>query len=64
MAVSKAQLISQQKDNEKNLDVITFKVRKGKKAEYKLAAEARDLGFMEMIRLAIEEYIANHEPIR
>jgi len=64
VAVSKAQMIAQQKYNEKNLDMITFKVKKGKKAEYKQAAEARGLGFMEMIRLAIEEYIQNHEPIK
>ena len=64
MTVSKAQLIAQQKYNSKNLDSITFRVKKGKKEEYKEAADARGIGFMEMIRLAIEEYIANHEPIR
>ena len=64
MTVSKAQLIAQQKYNSKNLDSVTFRVKKGKKEEYKEAAEVRGLGFMEMIRLAIEEYIANHEPIK
>lgn len=64
MTVSKAQLIAQQKYNSKNLDSITFRVKKGKKEEYKEAADTRGLGFMEMIRLAIEEYIANHKPIR
>lgn len=63
MAISKSQLIAQQKYNEKNLDSITFKVKKGKKDEYKAAALARGLGFMEMMRLAIEEYIQNHAPI-
>lgn len=64
MTVSKAQLIAQQKYNSKNLDSITFRVKKGKKEEYKEAADARGIGFMAMIRLAIDEYIANHEPIR
>ena len=64
MTVSKAQLIAQQKYNSKNLDSITFRVKKGKKEEYKAAADARGIGFMEMIRLAIEEYITNHEPIK
>ena len=62
MTVSKAQLLAQQKYNEKNLDSITFRVKKGKKEEYKKAAEERGLGFMEMIRQAIEEFIHNHKP--
>lgn len=62
MAISKAQLIAQQKYNEKNLDSITFKVKKGKRELYKSAAEARGLGFMEMIRRAVDEYIQNHAP--
>lgn len=64
MTVSKAQLIAQQKYNEKNLDSITFKVKKGKKNEYKEAASAMGLGFMEMMRLAIEEYIQNHKALK
>lgn len=62
MSISKAQLIAQQKYNEKNLDSITFKVKKGKRELYKAEAEARGLGFMEMIRRAIDEYIQNHSP--
>lgn len=60
MPVSKAQKLAQKKYNEQNIDMITFKVKKGRKAEYKQAAEERGIGFMELIRLAIEEYIENH----
>ena len=62
MAISRAQLIAQNKYAKNHLDSITFKVRKGKRDEYKTAAFERGVGFMEMIRQAIEEYIANHPP--
>ena len=63
MAVSKAQKLAQQKYNQKTYDQIIIRVKKGLRDEYKLAADMRGLGLMEMIRLAIAEYIQNHAPI-
>ena len=63
MAVSKAQKLAQQKYNQKTYDQIIIRVKKGLRDEYKLAADMRGLGLMEMIRLAIAEYIQNHDPI-
>lgn len=60
MPVSKAQRLAQQKYNAKAYDQILFRVYKGKRDEYKQAAEERGIGFMELIRLAIEEFIENH----
>ena len=43
-----------------NYDRLAILVRKGKRDEYKAAAAGYGLGYAEMIRLAIEEYISNH----
>lgn len=43
-----------------NYDQILIRVKKGKRDEYRTAAENLGLGQMEMIRAAIEEYIQNH----
>lgn len=60
MTVSKAQKMAQQKYNQKSYDQILIRVKKGKREEYRLAAEARSLGLMELFRISVEEYIANH----
>ena len=62
MSVSKAQKMAQQKYNQKAYDQVLIRVKKGKREEYRLAAEARGVGLMEMFRLGVEEYIQNHEP--
>lgn len=43
-----------------NYDQILIRVKKGKKEEYKQAAEGLGLGQMELFRTAVEEFIANH----
>lgn len=43
-----------------NYDNILVRIKKGKREEYTQAAAELGLGQAEMIRLAIEEYIANH----
>lgn len=60
MATSPAQKLATKKYRAGNIDVVSFDVKKGKRDEYKAAAAAMGLGQMEMIRRAIEEYIANH----
>ena len=42
-----------------NYDSILFRVKKGKKAEYQQAASELGLGKMELMRVAVEEYIAH-----
>ena len=60
MAISKAQIAASHRYRDKNFDRIEFTVLKGKKDEYKKAAEARGIGLMELARRGIEEYIENH----
>lgn len=60
MAVSKAQKRAQEKYNAKTYEQILFRVKKGKKEEYKQAAEMRGIGFHEMLRRGADEYIINH----
>lgn len=43
-----------------NYDQILVRVKKGKKEEYKQAADDFGLGQMELFRIAVEEYIQNH----
>lgn len=43
-----------------NYDNILVRVKKGKKEEYQQIADDFGFGQAEMIRLAIEEFIANH----
>ena len=43
-----------------NYDLISFLVRKGKRDAYKMAASELGLGFSELVRKAVEEYVQNH----
>lgn len=43
-----------------NYDQILVRVRKGKREEYRQAADEMKLGQMELFRIAVEEYIQNH----
>lgn len=45
---------------ETNYDQILVRVKKGKREEYRQSAKDLGLGQMEMIRLAVEEFIQNH----
>lgn len=60
MPKTAGQKLSQQKYNDKTYDRLAILVKKGKRDEYKQAAEERGLKYAEMIRLAIEEFIENH----
>lgn len=60
MSRTEGEKISRQKYESKAYDQILLKVRKGKRAEYKAAADEFGLGQMEMIRLAVEEFIERH----
>ena len=43
-----------------NYDQILVRVKKGKREEYRTAAEGLGLGQMELFRAAVEEFIKNH----
>ena len=60
MARSESQKIAEQRYRDKNCDQFLIRVKKGKKEEYKQAAEVRGIGLMELARRGIEEYIENH----
>ena len=60
MSRTEGQKISRQKYESKAYDQILIKVRKGKREEYKDAAEKLGLGQMELFRTAVEEYIKKH----
>jgi len=60
MSRTDGEKISRQKYESKAYDQILIKVKKGKREEYRQSAELIGLGQMEMIRRAIEEFIANH----
>ena len=60
MARTQAQNLAQDKYNAKTYDQILVSVKKGKREEYKQAAEIRKIGYIEMIRQATDEYIQNH----
>lgn len=62
MATSKAQKLATANYRNKTYDNILFRVKKGKRDEYKQAAAIRNIGFHEMIRNSIDEYIQNHPP--
>ena len=61
MARTESQKLSQQKYNAKNYDRLAILIAKGKRDEYKAEAEKRGMGFAEMVRASIEEYITNHK---
>ena len=61
MARTEGEKISRQKYESKAYDQILLKVKKGKRDEYKQAAAEMELGQMEMIRLAIEEFLNRHK---
>ena len=56
-----ARLEANRRYREKAYDSITLSVKKGKKDEWKQAAEIRQIGFQEMIRQGVDEYIQNHQ---
>ena len=60
MAKTQAQKLAQDKYNAKAYDQILVRVKKGKRDEWKQAAELLGIGYVEMIRQATDEYIANH----
>ena len=60
---SMAQMRATIKYRNNNYDRIELNVKKGKKEEYKKAAEAQGIGLMELARRGIEEYIANHSAV-
>ena len=60
---SMAQMRASIKYRDNNYDRIELNVKKGKKAEYKQAAEGFGIGLMELARRGIEEYIANHSAV-
>ena len=57
---TESRIAANRRYRDKTLDRIEFTVKKGKKAEYKQAAEERGIGLMELARRGIEEYIENH----
>ena len=57
---TESRIAANRRYREKHLDRIEFTVSKGKKEEYKRAAEVRGIGLMELARRGIEEYIENH----
>ena len=59
MSKTTPQKLAQAKYDQKSYDQILIKVRKGKRDEYKNAAETLGLGQMELFRTAVEEYIQN-----
>ena len=63
MARTESQKLARTKYTGKTYEQINFPVKKGKREEYKQAAAVRSVGFYEMIRLSIEEYIQNHPVI-
>lgn len=63
MAVSKARIDANNRYRDKTFDRMELIVKKGKKEEYKQAAEGFGIGLMELARRGIEEYIANHSAV-
>lgn len=61
MGRTKAQRLAQQNYNNRAYDQILIRVKKGKREEYRKEGELRGLGLMELFRVAVEEYIANHK---
>ena len=57
---TESQRIAQAKYNADNYDRVAILIKKGKREEWKQAAAARSLGYAEMIRQSVEEYIQNH----
>lgn len=60
MAVSQSQKLALQKYKDNNYDRLAILIKKGKREEYKQAAERLGLGYAEMIRLAIDAFIAEN----
>ena len=57
---SQARLAANARYREKAYDVISFSVKKGKKEDYKQAAEQRGMSLAGILQSGVEEYIANH----
>lgn len=60
MSISAAKRAAQKKRRETKIELVAFEVKKGMSEQYTQWAAAMGVGKMEMIRRAIEEYIANH----
>ncbi len=60
MAVSNSQKLAQEKYNKENYDRLAILIKKGKRDEYHAKAAEFGLGYAEMIRVAIEEFIQRH----
>ena len=56
----KSQTLATDKYNAKTYDSIIFRVKKGKRDEYKKAAELRGLSLAGMIKSAVDEFLNNH----
>lgn len=57
---SRSQLLANAKYKANNIEQVIVEVRKGRKAEYKQQAAARQIGLMELFRRGADEYIQNH----
>lgn len=57
-----AKIMAQMRYNAKNFEQINFPVKKDMKDYYKQQAKLRGIGFHEMIRRGLDEYIQNHPP--
>ena len=60
MSKTPAQKLAQDKYNAKAYDQILVRIKKGKREEYKQAAEKLGTGLMELFRRGADEYIQNH----
>ena len=60
---SQARLAANARYREKAYDVISFSVKKGKREEYKQAAEMRGMSLAGILQSGVEEYIQNHPVI-
>ena len=60
MPRTEAQKLARANYDAKAYDQILVRVKKGKREEWKQAAEMRGIGYVEMIRQATDEYIQNH----
>ena len=64
MTVSQAQLKANSKYRAKAYDSLTIQLKKGTREDYKKAAIKRELSLAGLFRVAVDEYIQNHEPLQ
>ncbi|MBE8953946.1 MAG: hypothetical protein SR1Q7_12535 [Quinella sp. 1Q7] len=60
MATSAEQKLARQRYKEKNLEVVSFEVKKGMSKQYTQWAAALGLSLSRLVQNSVEEYIANH----